>query len=322
MVPFRTHLLLAILVIIHSWGRPAVSATLFHRHLPKNNSRGWDMFSTHRDVAGKPATTFFVACCVIAAGRPIECKADGTAVASDGTAQLICGDMKLSNFEMQGSGGTGRLLSAKSATGKVLATKFSWPTTRESVRHECDVLRYLESYHVPGVEKCLANCATTEAFVGGGSNAEVEAAVFDPFFNPTSPSTAVLSDDRLSHSAKSTAVHGLATTVVQMLLAGVASSDFQPLIDPSTGQTLLIDLSEAVIFTDRRQPTTGELQIAQNFLSEFVALVASASTSEEDVEMLLREAKDVAQQQLRAAEANDKDSESALVALIDAILDQ
>jgi hypothetical protein len=230
----------------------------------------------------------------------------------------------LRDFKTQGSGGTGRVSSAEFDSGKVLATKFSWPTTRDAVLHECTVLHHLESFHVSGVEKCLASCTAPETFAGGGeSDTEVVVAVLEPYFNPPSPPTAVLSDERLSIAAKATAVRGLATTVVQMLLAGVASSDFQPLIDSATGDTLLIDLSEGVMFADRQHPSAGELQLAQSFLSEFLALVSAASTSDDEVQVLLDVVSDTARHLLPLHErvgADEQASDSALVALIEDVL--
>lgn len=36
--------------------------------------------------------------------------------------------------------------------------KVSWETSSKSVKHECEVLKYLEKYNVQGIEKCLAVC--------------------------------------------------------------------------------------------------------------------------------------------------------------------
>lgn len=38
-----------------------------------------------------------------------------------------------------------------------VVVKVSWATSANSVRHECDVLRYLEGYNVMGVERCIAS---------------------------------------------------------------------------------------------------------------------------------------------------------------------
>lgn len=192
--------------------------------------------------------------------------------------------------------------------------KVSWATSANSVRHECDVLRYLEGYNVMGVERCIASSiyeppsdsetATPPTdpieivnpafFVQERSSSmddsgvadegapliikrvpiteqilpkkpttflvslyeEDETAnkkikvpkvieknvqegqrsmiVLDPFFQTSKPSSSTLQDIPV-RSVKIKAVHNLITTMIQMLSAGAAGSDLQPLINVETG---------------------------------------------------------------------------------------
>lgn len=187
--------------------------------------------------------------------------------------------------------------------------KVSWVTSASSVRHECEVLKYLEKYHVKGVERCLASSAyipptdfvlpssTTAAlptdgfFPSDGSRAATPTAtdalrdqirtpvrteksrksttyiaslyeedaeekqegtgsyakspkeeegrvmiVLDPFFKTSHPSKSTL-QDITSKPLKLKAVRNLMTTMVEMLSAGAAGSDLQPLMDVNTGET-------------------------------------------------------------------------------------
>lgn len=186
--------------------------------------------------------------------------------------------------------------------------KVSWVTSASSVRHECEVLKYLEKYNVKGVERCIASGAyvpptdfvlpssTTAAlptdvfFPSDGSRAATPTAtdalqdqirtpirreksrksttylaslyeedeeekqegtgnyakfpkgdegrvmiVLDPFFKTSHPSKSTL-QDITSKPLKLKAVHNLMSTMVDMLSAGAAGSDLQPLMDVNTGE--------------------------------------------------------------------------------------
>jgi hypothetical protein len=181
-------------------------------------------------------------------------------------------------------------------------------TSASSVRHECEVLKYLEKYNVQGVERCIASGAyvpptdfvlpssTTAAlptdgfFPTDGSRATTPTAtdalqdqmqtpirteksrksttylaslyeedeeekqegtgnyakipkvdegrvmiVLDPFFKTSHPSKSTL-QDITSKPLKLKAVHNLMSTMVDMLSAGAAGSDLQPLMDVNTGE--------------------------------------------------------------------------------------
>ena len=188
--------------------------------------------------------------------------------------------------------------------------KVSWATSANSVRHECEVLKYLEKYNVKGVERCIASSlyeppaeseTTTlptdplvvenpaffvqEGFSSDAStpllvkrvstdvvdeilpkkpttffvslyeedetaNRKTKGAqstekkvvdgqrtmiVLDPYFQTSKPSRSTL-QDITSKSVKVKAVHNLITTMLEMLSAGAAGSDLQPLMDVDTGE--------------------------------------------------------------------------------------
>jgi len=76
-------------------------------------------------------------------------------------------------------------------------------------------------------------------------------------------------------------------------------------VDPRTGQTLLIDLSEAVVFANPGAPSYLEAQTARNFLSEYMSWVAEKGGNGADAKeaaTLLHEAEDVARQRVDAAQ--------------------
>ena len=192
--------------------------------------------------------------------------------------------------------------------------KVSWATSANSVRHECDVLRYLEGYNVMGVERCIASSIYEPPYESESSppptdpieivnpaffvqertssvddsgvaeegvplimkrlpmteqilpkkpttflvalyeedetaNKKIKVdqvmerkvqegqrsmIVLDPFFQTSKPSSSTLQDIPV-RSVKIKAVHNLITTMLQMLSAGAAGSDLQPLINVETG---------------------------------------------------------------------------------------
>ena len=192
-----------------------------------------------------------------------------------------------------------------------MVVKVSWATSANSVRHECEVLKYLEKYNVHGVERCIASgvyspptaktlpptavaaiqkhdgiffflddksentgLTATDAFqepIVAATTPEtprkmtsyivslyeedreqkmhqqrlaVEAQkvadtdrvmiVLDPFFRATRPAKSTLQDIE-AKAVKVTAVRNLISTMVDMLSAGAAGSDLQPLMDVDNG---------------------------------------------------------------------------------------
>ena len=124
----------------------------------------------------------------------------------------------------------------------------------------------------------------------------------------TTATTATTSNKQISI----TAAKNLIDTCLSTLVAGVASSDLQYLIDPSTGEVLLIDFTEAAILfpsTTPARPTTTsasaastsvdtntvvvpltdyQRQLVYNFISELQAAIPSSIYSE--VEPYVRQA--------------------------------
>lgn len=159
-------------------------------------------------------------CCAIAVSSHFLCLPHHqlAAAASVPTVVRTCGTFELHDLQFQGRGGTGTVYSATTAAATTTAAhglvlKVSGPMTAQAVIHECDVLRTLEARGVRnGVEQCLATCPGPTSIV---------LAPFVP------GATASLSDPRLSPAARVIAVRSLGTTVVDAVLAGVASSDLQ-----------------------------------------------------------------------------------------------
>ena len=197
-----------------------------------------------------------------------------------------------------------------------MVVKVSWATSANSVRHECDVLRYLEKYNVQGVERCIASGvyspptaktlpptaiaaiqehdgipffpadktpntgpSATDAFretivtvtvaetppkkmtsyivslyeedeaqklqqqrlaVEAQRLADTDRVmiVLDPFFRASRPAKSTLQDIE-AKAVKVTAVRNLFSTMVDMLSAGAAGSDLQPLMDVDNGKRTL-----------------------------------------------------------------------------------
>ena len=63
--------------------------------------------------------------------------------------------------------------------------------------------------------------------------------VLDPYFKATRPAKSTLLDIS-EYSIKVAAVHNLITTMMEMLWAGSAGSDLQPLLDVDTGENSII----------------------------------------------------------------------------------
>jgi hypothetical protein len=196
----------------------------------------------------------------------------------DSPAMIRCGSANFEDIKYIGSGGSGEVFSGHSyalsadVDGNVVIKK-SWERSASSVARECEVLRQMENFNVDGVEKCLKLCSmqTNDASVDSGRQTIIKV----PFFKTITgqPPVGDFQDIR-SKSARIKAANKLTTTLVEMLAAGVATSDLQPLIDASTGELLLVDMSEAVQFSTK-VPSNGDMLAIQNFISEVSMLLAS-----------------------------------------------
>jgi len=121
-----------------------------------------------------------------------------------------------------------------------VVVKISWTRSADSVRNECDVLRVMERQRVTGVERCLGSAEykydprraviAMEPFVEDNDGVDVTASLGE-----LSPEIALQSVIRLTK------------TMAQMLAANVVTTDIQPLISKSTGEVILIDMTEATV---------------------------------------------------------------------------
>lgn len=187
----------------------------------------------------------------------------------DAAVKLSTSTMTLKNPKLLGYGGGGAIFSyelhddddpnlSRSSYDvnnndndkEFVAVKVSWSLSAASVRNECYVLQTLQHrlaslssspdvVNALGIERCLAQIE-----YGPEPNRSVI------FVQPVMPTTSISSvSDLRSVSSQKIAVRTIIRTALQMLSAGVVTTDVQPLIDPDTGQTVLIDLTEAKILS-------------------------------------------------------------------------
>jgi hypothetical protein len=144
--------------------------------------------------------------------------------------------IQLTEPRLLGSGGGGAVFSMRQQQhhNREMALKISWIRSAASVENECRVLQELETFQVPGVEKCF-----------GTAPYPLDARRVMILLEPVVESTAVASVTQVSSEGQAQAVRQIVRTMVQMLNARVVMTDVQPLILPATGQFLLIDLTEA-----------------------------------------------------------------------------
>jgi len=121
----------------------------------------------------------------------------------------------------------------------MVVVKFSWLQSAESVRNECRVLRVMEKKHVTGVERCLAQLEYND-------DPRRTVIVMQPIVED-----AVSSIGELPPEISRVAISGLIKAFVGMLAARVVTTDVQPLISKTTGELILIDMTEATILSDK-----------------------------------------------------------------------
>lgn len=156
--------------------------------------------------------------------------------------------LALSRPRLLGAGGSGAVFAYDRAAAAPVAVKFSWPRTAPSVRAECAALRALELARVGGVTRCLAEADYDDLGGGvagggrGGGGGEARAVI------ATEPVVEdVVADVRAVRDVegRERAVRRVVRTMVEMLAAGVVTSDVQPLVSGATGEVVFIDLTEA-----------------------------------------------------------------------------
>ena len=154
-----------------------------------------------------------------------------------------------------------------------VVVKVSWSRSAASVEKECAVLKYMETNHVPGVERCRGKVPYPL------DNRRLMIAM-EPVLDDSVASISEI-DERL----RPTAVRCIIRTLVQMLSCAVVTTDVQPLISKVTGEVLFIDMTEAkVVFTDNndgRKISFVDQALASSFVSEMLGLILAADSSDE-----------------------------------------
>lgn len=140
----------------------------------------------------------------------------------------------VSQLPLVGAGGSGDVyvLPARYTDPRTkgsLVLKKSKPETVDKVRHECSVLRYLEKRGVDHVELCLDTFATAD---------QRQAEILSPYFKTTCTPTSdfnLIADESLRRES----VEGFVASNLQIMLANVAMTDLQFLLDSDTGVALM-----------------------------------------------------------------------------------
>lgn len=172
----------------------------------------------------------------------------------------ICDTFSLADPTLLGSGGSGAVFSMSTEADEKVAVKVSWANAASSVINEGKVLRALNKAGVEGVEQLRGSCMLP------GNRVVL---VLSPLVERP-----IERIEALPSSGQMRAVEGLASTLVQMLAARVATTDVQLLADGSSGVSLLIDLSEASILGSE-ELSELDIALASSFVAEVDALVPS-----------------------------------------------
>jgi len=187
---------------------------------------------------------------------------------------FTCGAERISSPELAGSGGSGAVFAARRAGSLArVALKVSWAgPAAVGVRHEAEIYHRLGHAGVPYVPRLLAACEY--ATLGSAQRTDGRlpdlqdrvVLVLDPFVE-----AAVSSFEGLDARAADRAAAQLGAALAAVLAAGVASTDVQVLIDPSSGDLRLVDLSEAILLAT---PLSFlQLATARGFCAEAAAIV-------------------------------------------------
>ena len=167
---------------------------------------------------------------------------------------------------------TGRSTGSGPISGRDQAAvvKVSWVRSAASVSRECTVLNYMETQHVTGVERCRGQVPYPL------DNRRLMIAM-----EPVVDGDSVASISEIDERLRPKAVQCIIRTLVQMLSAGVVTTDVQPLISKATGEVLFIDMTEAkVVFTSGDVMPFVDLALARSFVSEMIGLIPTDSLGE------------------------------------------
>mmetsp|Transcript_14959 Transcript_14959/g.32204 ORF Transcript_14959/g.32204 Transcript_14959/m.32204 type:complete len:256 (+) Transcript_14959:643-1410(+) len=166
-----------------------------------------------------------------------------------------------------GSGGGGAVFAYRRVTASPVVVKVSWIRSAASVERECEVLKYMEesstNHNVDGVEKCLGR-------VPYPTDTRRTMIVMEPFMDDSVASVSEIRKELREYS-----VSCIVRTLVQMLAAGVLTTDVQPLISRSTGEVVFIDMTEAKIISTSHAESLSflDMALASSFCSEMIALI-------------------------------------------------
>lgn len=122
---------------------------------------------------------------------------------------------------------------------KDVAIKVSWKRSRDSVENECSILKEMEKYKVPHVEKCLSRSNNPYPFAEG----RVMIALM-PVISSSDGITSSINNVKPGQPQRN-AIKSTVETMIGMLKAGIYTLDIQPLINIETGETTFIDFTEA-----------------------------------------------------------------------------
>lgn len=121
---------------------------------------------------------------------------------------------------------------------KDIAIKVSWKRSRDSVENECSILKEMEKYKVPHVEKCLSRSNNPYPFAEG----RVMIALI-PVISSDGITSSI--NNVKSGQPQRNAIKSTVETMIGMLKAGIYTLDIQPLMNIETGETTFIDFTEA-----------------------------------------------------------------------------
>lgn len=182
--------------------------------------------------------------------------------------------MTLSDPKLLGAGGGGSVwkMTANGSNNRIrnAVVKISWARSGNSVRNECEVLNVMERYGVTGVERCLG------AIEYKYDSRRVVIAM-EPFIEDISKNNdggdITSSLEELSPSIARKSAIQLSKTMAQMLSARVITTDIQPLISKSTGNVILIDMTEAKAFHPDHIFTDIDKALINAFCTEIIGLI-------------------------------------------------
>jgi hypothetical protein len=184
-----------------------------------------------------------------------------------------CGNLDL-DLEFIGSGGSGTVFRGDMKGRKPVVVKVSRKASENSVKREAAILIKLEQKLVNNVERFVDSC---DMDIGEG--ATYFAGVFRPYLNPPEASSIATIKNDATGAIKAKASRQLMRTVIEMVNADIALTDLQVLIEPDTGQLLVIDLTEAETLRLEQGLSFHDKAVVSSFFGEALAFVEEAMTN-------------------------------------------